>query len=164
MNTKTLSSPQPEAVTAAKPGGMFGPLTLFKSEMQQLFDRFFSDPWGHMTELAGPWMPTMDLKETENEITVRLEVPGVDPQEIEVSLTGDMLTVAGEKKETREEKDEGGYEHKESYFGSFRRSIALPTEVDTESIVAEHRQGVLTVTMKKVASATPKRIEVKSAN
>jgi len=136
----------------------------FRSEMDQLFERFFGRPWGAMEAGLGAltaWAPSLDVSETDTAITVRAEVPGVDPKELEITVAGQMLTLAGEKKETSEEKGEDFY-RSERRFGSFRRTVQLPTPVDTERIKAEHKNGVVLIQLEKDRSAVAKRIPVKS--
>jgi HSP20 family protein len=134
---------------------MLGPL---REEMERVFERFFREPW--TGERAWAWMPTVDVSETGDAITIRAELPGIDPNEIEVTVSGNVLTIAGRKEESTEEKKEDYY-HCERHFGSFRRSIELPSTADTEAITAEQRNGVLTLQVGKAAGVTPKRITVK---
>ncbi|HUU82558.1 MAG TPA: Hsp20/alpha crystallin family protein [Phycisphaerae bacterium] len=139
------------------------PMARFRAEMDRLFERFFSDPWGMTTDLFTPgrgWAPTLDVAETDQEITVRAEVPGVDPENLDISLSGHMLVISGEKKESSEREEENIY-HAERRFGSFRRSVPLPTSVDTDKISAEHKDGILTIHLPKVEAARPKKITIK---
>lgn len=142
------------------------PLARFRDEMENMFDRFFSDPWGSSlaetpTGRAG-WGPRMDLAETENEVTVTAEVPGVDPKELQIDVNGNMLTVRGEKKQEKEEKRKN-YHYTECHYGSFQRSVQLPSSVDPEKVDAAFKDGVLTVTLAKRADAKPKKIAVRNA-
>lgn len=141
------------------------PLGFFRSELDNLFDRFLGDPWGWMTEGGSTregWMPSLDVTETDTEVTIRAEVAGVDPKDLEVTLTGQTLTLSGEKKEFSEKKTENCH-HSERRFGSFRRSVQLPATVDTEEMNAEHKNGILEIHLKKVVSAQPRRIPVQTA-
>jgi HSP20 family protein len=143
-------------------GTELAPLDQFRSEMERLFDRFFDSPWENFgLKPMTQWAPSLDLTEDEKEVTVRAEVPGVDPQELDISISGDVLTIAGEKKETQE-RNEGGVHHQESFYGSFRRSVPLPSSVDVEHVNAEHANGVVTIHMTKTAPSKSKRIEVKA--
>ena len=140
-------------------------LRRFRSEMDQLFERFFGRTRDVMEAGFGAmtaWTPSLDVSETDTEITVRAEVPGIDPKELEITVSGQMLTLAGEKKESTEQRGEGFY-RSERRFGSFRRSVQLPTPVDTEKITAEHKNGVVLIQIKKDQGAVAKRIPVKSA-
>lgn len=133
----------------------------FHREVDRMFERFFNEPIfaGDWSEWSGGWAPSLDVSEGEDTITVRVEVPGVDPDDIDVSLTGDMLVISGQKEEESEEKREG-YFHTERRFGSFRRGVPLPASVDPERISAEYDKGVLTVKMNKTEESTAKRIPV----
>lgn len=137
-------------------------LDRFRTDMNRMFDRFFSErlPFGDMLERR-TLEPTIDVSETDNEITVRAEVPGIDPKDIDVSLTGQTLVISGEKTESREKKDENFF-HSERRFGSFRRTVTLPVGVNTEQVSAEHKNGLLTIKLKKRESAVAKRITVQT--
>jgi HSP20 family protein len=105
--------------------------------------------------------PAFDISETADEIHVKAELPGMDPKEIEITLTGDLLTIKGEKKEEKEEKGEN-FHRRERRYGSFSRSFRLPVEVKADSIHAGYKDGVLTVTLPKGQAETARRIEVAS--
>jgi len=141
------------------------PIGGFRQEMDRLLERFFGGAWDLAREGSYPWnkwIPSLDISETEAEVVIRAEVAGVDPKGIELSLSGQTLTIAGEKKETTETESENYY-RAERRFGSFRRSLQLPAAVDSEKVSAEHKNGVLTVRLPKLKSAQPKRIQVRSA-
>jgi HSP20 family protein len=135
----------------------------FRTEMDRLFDSFFGGglgferPW----DLAGAAGLPLDVEETDKEITVRAEIPGVNVDDLEISISGGALVISGEKKET-EEKREKGYFYQERRFGSFRREIPLPTAVDENDVQAEYKNGVLVVKLKKSQEALPKRIPIKA--
>lgn len=142
----------------------FAPLGALRSEMDRLFDRFLGSGWGDFEGFSGlsAWAPSVDISETDTEITVRAEVAGVDPKELEITVYGSALTLSGQKKETKEIKDRNFY-RSERRFGAFRRVIQLPVEVDSEKVSAEHKNGVVTITVKKQPGAVAKKIPVKSA-
>ena len=101
----------------------------------------------------------MDVAETDDAVIVKAEVPGVDPKDIEVTLTGGVLTIKGEKREEKEEK--GKRTHRiERAYGAFSRSIDLPEGVDPDNITAECKDGVLTVTLPKKPEAKARQIKV----
>jgi HSP20 family protein len=144
--------------------GGLTPLADLRREMDRLFENFFGG-WDEGEESPGAlaaWSPSVDVEETEREVTVRAEVPGVDPKDIDVRVLDDQLTVAGEKKETTE-KREGNVYRRESHYGSFRRTVRLPAGVDPEKVSADYSNGVLTVHLQKSPTAQPKRIAVKTA-
>ena len=106
------------------------------------------------------FVPAVDFKETETGYELTAEVPGLKPEEIEVSLHGDVLVIKGEKtKEHTEDKED--YHLEERTYGSFYRSFRLPEEVESEKLEAVHKDGVLRVTLPKAAEAKPKKISVK---
>jgi HSP20 family protein len=133
-------------------------LARLHNEMDDLFDSFFR---GLDRPFAGykAW-PAIDVAEEENEIVVRAEVPGCKAEDIGISVYGNTLTISGEKKH-EEEKKEKGYYHVESTYGSFRREIALPTDVDQSKIDAVCKDGVLSITLPKAATAKAVKVKVK---
>ena len=135
------------------------PLMTLHNEMDDLFESFFR---GLDRPLNGykAW-PAIDVAEDENAITVRAEVPGCTAEDIDISVYGNTLTISGEKK-LREEKKEKGYYHIESSYGSFRRELTLPTDVDSEKVDASCKDGILLVTLPKAAKAKTTKIKVKS--
>jgi HSP20 family protein len=147
--------------------GAAAPLHALRSEMDRLFDAFFGRPLSAM-EWQRPawwgrepaWMPAVDISEHDNEVTVRAEVPGVDPKDLEVTVTGNQLVLRGEKKESTEQKGLGFYQS-ETHYGEFHRTVPLPEGVDAEHVEAQYANGVLTLRMKKKPRATAKRIDVK---
>lgn len=147
--------------------GAWSPFEALHREMDRLFDDVtrgwgltplrFQEP-ARWTELT----PRVDVAETENEIKVTAELPGMEEKDIELTLAGDALTLKGEKKAESEEKGKN-YHRVERSFGSFQRVIPLPAEVDPAKAQAAFKKGVLTVTLAKTpaAKAQSKRIEVK---
>ncbi|MDX1964751.1 MAG: Hsp20/alpha crystallin family protein [Pirellulales bacterium] len=132
-----------------------------RSEMNRLFDTFIRDPLGNLQEnLTGGWQPALDLAETDKEVSIRAELPGVKPEEIDISVHGDHLTLVGEKKETWQ-KEENGFHHKETRYGKFSRTVTLPENLDTDAISAEFSHGVLVIKLPKVPAAQPKKVSVK---
>ena len=130
--------------------------------MDQIFSRFFDNPWGGLDLPFAPssgWIPSVDVVDGAKEVTVRAEIPGVDPKDIEVSVAGGTLTIAGEKRTEHQERGKDFY-RSERAFGSFRRSVPLPEGVDADKVSAEHANGVLTVRLPKAQSAIPKRIAI----
>ncbi len=140
-------------------------LSRLRNEMDNLFERFMRDPWSMDFSRdfpMGGFGPAMDVDETEKEVTVRAELPGVDPKDVEINVTGTTLSVRGEKKQEREEKKKD-YHFVERQFGSFHRAVQLPTSIDADKVDASFKNGVLTVVVQKRPEAQPKRIEVKKA-
>lgn len=144
------------------------PIVSLQREMNRVFDSFwnrFDRPFGGAVD-TGLWQgyPRADVSETDETVEVTVEVPGLDEKELEVSLTGDVLTVKGERRNEREENRKGWYLAERSY-GSFYRAIPLPPGVETDEAKAKLRNGVLTVSLPKTADAQAKakRIDVKAA-
>ena len=138
--------------------GHRGDLARLHGEMDDLFDSFFR---GLDRPFAGykAW-PAIDVAEEEDAIIVRAEVPGCKADDIDISVHGNVLTISGEKK-LSEEKKEKGYYHVESSYGSFRREITLPTDVDQKRIDATYRDGVLAITLPKAEKAKAIKVKIK---
>ena len=144
-------------------GGPMLPLAALRGEMDRLFESFFREPLGGLDWSpwgSGKWSPAVDLAENDKEVTVRAELPGIDPKDLDISISGNQLVLSGEKKESSETQEKDFY-HSETRFGSFRRVIPLPEGVDTENVDAQYANGVLTLRLKKTAPAPAKKIEVK---
>ena len=133
-------------------------LARLHNEMDDLFDSFFR---GLDRPFNGykAW-PAIDVAEEDDRIMVRAEVPGCKAEDVDISVYGNKLTISGEKKFS-DEKKEKGYYHMESTYGSFRRELALPTEVDQDKIEAECKNGVLSITLPKAAKAKALKVKVK---
>jgi HSP20 family protein len=132
--------------------------------LQQEIDRLFEGLGGNFPVFAPSRaaLPRMDVSETDKVIEVTAELPGLEAKDIKLDLTNNILTIRGEKKSDREEKDKD-YHLIERSFGSFSRSVQLPDGVNAEDVSAEIAKGVLTVTIKKPAARAGKQIEIKSA-
>jgi HSP20 family protein len=133
---------------------------LFKGEMDRLLERFLEPRLGGF-EMVGEWMPKLDLSETKDAYVAKLEVPGVEPKEINVSIRDGLLVMTGEKTREEEEKNEKFY-RTERAWGAFTRTIPLPGPVDTEKTTAAFKDGVLTVMLPKMAAAKGSFIPVKA--
>jgi len=104
--------------------------------------------------------PSLDLVERESDILVRVEVPGVDPDEVEVNVHDGILTVSGER--TVEHTEEGEkWIRRETTYGSFERRVTLPKDVDAETVSADYKNGVLEISVPKPTKAVPKKVEVR---
>jgi HSP20 family protein len=146
---RELSRPATEA-----PSGLFR----LRSEIDRLFDRFF----GRERESSfpiGAWAPSVDVTDTEREVVVRAEIPGLSVEDITLSASGNTLILSGEKREEKKE-ERGASFCSERRYGSFRRSIPLPPGADPAQATAEYDKGVLTVRVSKSEELKPKRIQV----
>ncbi len=138
-------------------------LSRLRREMERVFEDFFAPrAWFGGRLWEGEWSPAVDVSETPEAVTVKAEIPGIDPKDIDISLVGDVLTVKGEKKSEREEKKEN-YHLVERSYGSFARSISLPAAVNADKIDAKYEKGVLTVVCPKKEPVRPKAIKIKTA-
>lgn len=108
------------------------------------------------------WVPAIDVIETKDTLEVRLELPGLCKDEIDIQVSNGVLTIKGEKKEVKDEKAEKRYHHREMRYGSFVRAIALPVDVKPEEAAAQCKDGVLTIVLPKEDRAVHKKIEIKS--
>ena len=108
----------------------------------------------------GEWLPSLDISDTKNELVVKAEVPGMDAKDIDISLSDGMLTIKGEKKQEKEEK-ETNYHLIERSYGSFLRSVNLPGEVQGDKISASYKDGILKITLPKSEEAKKKEIKIK---
>ena len=133
----------------------------FTREMERFFDRFAEPTWEPFEAIAGDWAPKLDISETKDAMVVKAEMPGVDPKEIEIGLTGDVLTLKGEKEKQTEEKEER-YHRVERTYGAFLRSVRLPMAVDGSKVTATFKNGVLVVTLPKTPAAKGTMIPVKA--
>ena len=131
-----------------------------RSDWDRLFDRVLDDVWAPAGRTGERSVP-LELTETAEEIRIRAEVPGVDPQDLDISVTGDVLTLSGEKREERESK-EGSSHYTERRYGSFRRTVQLGSPVDLDRVEARHEHGVVTITLQKAETVRPRRIEVQA--
>lgn len=162
--------------SAPAPSGVPDAWRSLRSEMDRLFDRFGSG-WGfpsigRMFDAAPSFRyessfsvpsPAVDITEDDSSYKVTAELPGMSEKEIEVVVSGDTMTLKGEKKQEKEQKEKNFYLSERSY-GSFQRSFYVPEGVDRDKIAADFSKGVLTITMPKTAKAVEqqKKIEVKS--
>ncbi len=139
----------------------FREVSRLRREMDRLWDDYFGPGRKAFAPTAMEFSPSVDVAETADKVVVTAEVPGIDVNDIDISLTGDILTIKGEKKSEREEKEEN-YHLVERSYGSFARSLQLPAGVQADKIEATYKQGVLTVTCPKKEEIKPKPIDIKT--
>lgn len=154
----TVHFPENPVLQAASEREPFSTTAISVSQKKCQFDSFFK---GLDRPFAGykAW-PAVDVAEQDDAIVVRAEVPGCKAEDIEISVYGNTLTISGEKK-LSEEKKEKGYYHVESTYGSFRRELTLPTDVEQDKIDAVCKDGVLSITLPKAAQAKAIKVKVK---
>jgi HSP20 family protein len=139
------------------PSDFFG----IQREINRVFDNFFRG--GAQADegfMNSYWTPAVDIAEQENDYVVKMELPGVNKDDVKISLESNILTIKGEKKQEKEEKNKNLHRIERSY-GSFQRSFTLPTTVKSDRIDAFFKDGVLSISLPKAEEAKPKQIEVK---
>ncbi len=135
-----------------------GELSSVRKEMDRLWDRFLGES-SFLRKGEKDWAPKVDVSETNENIQVKAELPGVESKDVSVTLLGDVLTIKGEKKQEKEEKDE--HRHVvESYYGSFERSFKLPVNVQSDKVDASFDKGVLKITLPKTEEAKKSEIKI----
>jgi HSP20 family protein len=137
----------------------FRDLMSIQDEMNRLFEDFFRRPSAGAT--GGTWLPVMDVSESADKITVRMDLPGVTKEDVNIAIIGNTLQVKGEKKQEKEVKEEN-YHRIERTYGSFFRSVELPSRVVADKITAKFKDGVLTIELPKAEEAKPHAIEIKT--
>jgi len=149
-------------ITRWRPSTGLIPRRLFREleEPTRIFNRsLFPTVWRRFPALEKEWMPAIEMYEEEGKYVVKAELPGMKEEDIDVSVTDDTLTIKGERKAENETTEENYY-RSESSYGSFFRTIALPSNVDGEKIDAHYENGVLEVSLPKVVEAKPKKVKV----
>lgn len=136
----------------------FRELATLQDRFNSLFENF-AEMNGKEQLAAGSFVPPVDVYEDEQNLVLKLEVPGVNEDELNVSLENNVLTVSGERKFEKEEKEEN-FHRIERRYGSFTRTFRLPTTVDGEKVDATYDKGILKITLAKRAEAKPKQIKV----
>ena len=125
--------------------------------LRREIDRLFEDTF---TRDGNNWTPAVDIKESDSDIRIDLELPGMKPEEVEITAENGLLTIRGEKRSERKEGDEGRYHVVERSYGTFLRTFTLPQGVDENQIQAEFNDGVLSIRIPKTALPQPKRIQI----
>jgi len=134
-------------------------LASLREEMNDLLNRFrfgTAEPFG-----LAEWSPPMDVAETDEAVVVDLEVPGIDPAALDISVTGDVLTIRGEKHD-RTGQEGHNYHRVERRYGSFTRSLTLPAQVEADKVEAKAHFGVLTIRLPKKETARARKVEIRA--
>ena len=137
----------------------------FARDIDEMFDMtnsaFSDNAWGLF---EGDWSPSLDLYEDDDYYFIKIDVPGVDSKDIDVSVTNDVMTIKGEKrieqKENADQKKGRKYQREERLYGSFHRTVPLPTPVDSSNVKANMKDGVLHISLPKREETKPKKISV----
>jgi len=128
--------------------------------LREAMDRLFDDAYTHPFSMRDGWS-VVDMYQTDDEIVVKASLPGIKADEVQINITGDVLTLKGEVRH-EEEKNDKAWHIREQRWGSFQRSVALPTNVVSDKAQAEFENGILTITLPKAEEVKPKTITVKA--
>jgi HSP20 family protein len=140
----------------------FREMVSLRDAMNSLFQESFVRPLGMQTEGNAVMLP-LDISEDEDEFVIKASLPGVRPEDVQITAHGDTVTIRGEVK-GEEEKQGGSYHLRERRFGQFQRTVVLPTPVRAEGARAQFENGVLTLTLPKAEEAKPKQIKIEGAS
>ena len=139
-------------------------LSRIRKQMNRLFEELLAvgdSDWMGLHGLGGRWTPAVELEETEGELVLKAEMPGIEAQELEVEVGEEQVTISGEHQEEKRSEDKNkNYFHSEFHYGKFERVIPLPMPIKTEGIKSEFKQGILTLTMAKVEDVGQKVVKV----
>ncbi|HSQ39702.1 MAG TPA: Hsp20/alpha crystallin family protein [Anaerolineales bacterium] len=130
--------------------------------LREAMDRLFNDAFTPSAGATGGWQaPAVDMYQTDDEVVVKASLPGMKSDDVQISITGDMLSLKGEFKQENEKK-ERAYHMREQRYGAFERTFALPTAVVSDKAKAEFENGILTITLPKAEEVKPRMITVKA--
>jgi len=130
--------------------------------LREAMDHLLDDAFTRPLTLRDGWSaPALDMYQTDNEIVVKASLPGVKADEVQINITGEVLTLKGETKHEEEKKDKA-WHIREQRWGAFERSVALPTDVVADKAKAEFENGILTITLPKAEQVKPKIINIKA--
>ncbi|HIE16643.1 MAG TPA: Hsp20/alpha crystallin family protein [Dehalococcoidia bacterium] len=138
----------------------FREMVSLREAMDKLFEDSFVRPWRLWPTITGGGLP-LDMYQTANEVVVKAALPGVKPEDVDISITGDTLTIKAEHKEEQEAKEED-YFYKECHYGACSRSVTIPVQVKADKAEAVFENGILTLTLPKAEEIRPKQIKVKA--
>ncbi|MEJ2656370.1 MAG: Hsp20/alpha crystallin family protein [Desulfobacterales bacterium] len=141
------------------PWKSFGEVSRLRREMDDLFNRIFGETSLSKISFA-KWQPLVDLSETDTHLIIKAELPGIEAKDVDVSITGDRLTIKGEKQQEKEEKEENRY-RSERYYGGYERTIDLPVSIEEDKTEATFDKGILTITLPKVEKIKKKQVKIK---
>jgi HSP20 family protein len=137
----------------------FRNLVDIQGEVNRLLDSFAGRPMPGASRTGRPWQPSVDMHETKDDLVLRVELPGVNEKDVTVSITGDLLTIRGERRWEDESKDQK-FLHVERVYGHFERLIQLPMAVQADKVKAGYRDGVLEITLPKAEELKPREIKI----
>jgi len=132
--------------------------------LREAMDRLFDDAFTRPLSVRDGWSmasPAIDMYQTDNDVVVKASIPGIKAEEVQINITGDILTLKGEARQ-EEDRQERSWHIREQRFGSFERSIVLPTDVKSDQAEAVFENGILTITLPKADEVKPKTINIKA--
>jgi HSP20 family protein len=132
--------------------------------LREAMDRLFDDAFTRPLSIRDGWSmatPAIDMYQTDNDVVVKASIPGIKAEEVQINVTGDILTLKGEVQQEEERKDRA-WHIREQRFGSFERSVVLPTDVKSDKAEAVFENGILTITLPKADEVKPKTINIKA--
>jgi HSP20 family protein len=138
------------------------PFGELRTTMDRLFDEGFSRPWRFLSTDAMESTFPVEVSETDQDVQVKAALPGLKPEDVDITITNDVLTIKGEHREQTEEKSKEFY-RREIRYGSFHRSLSLPTSVDVERAEGKFENGILSLKLPKAEAVRPKQIKVAGA-
>jgi HSP20 family protein len=136
----------------------FGDMSLLQNQMNRLFETALQGRTGDATGTTG-WIPAADIYESDNDLVVTLDLPGIEPKNVDIRVENNVLTIRGER-QLGEKQEAESFHRVERFYGVFARSFSLTTSVDTEKIRASYNAGVLTITLPKAEAAKPRKIQI----
>ena len=142
----------------------FKELSTIRQQMDRLFEDMLSindRDWMGLHSMGGMWTPAVEINETDKEIVLKAEIPGIDAQDLDVEVGEERVTIAGEHKEEKSSEDQDkNYFHSEFHYGKFQRVVPLPMAIKTDQIKSDFKHGVLTLTLPKLEDAPKKVVKV----
>ncbi len=141
----------------------FSEMLSLREAMDSLFENAMIAPYSGGRSAEGGYGLPLDVTENEDNFVVKASIPGIKPEDLDVTVNGDTLTIKGELKADEEKKDER-YHLRERRWGAFQRSVTLPAPVKTDQVQADYNNGVLTLTLPKTEEVKPKRIQIKGSH
>ena len=139
----------------------FRELTTMREVLNRLWDDTYYRPFRFAAVNGGATQPAIDISETNDEVLVKAVMPGVKPEDVDININGNTLTIKGETREEHEDKD-GKFYHRECYYGNFSRSLTIPAGLKADEAEANLENGVLTLSIPKAEEVKPKTIKVKA--
>ncbi|MBN1893003.1 Hsp20/alpha crystallin family protein [bacterium] len=137
----------------------FRELLNVQEEMNRVFNSYFSRSGEGQSGAPLLWTPSVDICETDDDITVTIEIPGMNKEDVKISLQDNVLTIEGEKRQEKKESVKS-YHRIERSYGTFQRSFVLPASVKADKVAAQYKDGILNIKLPKTEAARPKEIEI----